>query len=73
MFEWTTAKPTQEGWYWVRKGDRTGWKNRITKVSRNNRGELCVTDLLVQNLPIEELDYGYQWAGPIPEPKEAGK
>ncbi len=73
MLEWTTAAPTQEGWYWVRKRDSKSWNSRITQVTRDKRGNLCVSDLCVQNLVLDNLAYGYQWAGPIQEPKEAGE
>lgn len=57
--QWTTKKPTEEGWYWV----KTGTYPRIENVF-NYFGELNMN-----NKPIN-IFKNVLWAGPIPEPSE---
>jgi hypothetical protein len=61
---WTDAKPTEPGWYWMRieSGyDNCGWLPRIVHVERDGRsGQLTEVSRSGR----------WQWAGPIPEPRE---
>jgi|CXWL01.1.fsa_nt_gi hypothetical protein len=70
MMEWTTVKPSQEGWYWMRLPHGVGFIVRIMLAGQGNRarwsvvedGDLCDLDTYV-------LDY--EWSSkPIAEPKE---
>jgi len=62
---WTKEKPTKEGWYWWRSGDIVGI--HVLEFDGDEGGELvCMT---TDGDTIEEM--GGEWAGPLPEPREA--
>ena len=63
---WTTARPTQAGWYWFRDVSRPHEDERepyVVKV-RQRGGRLCVG-----NCDIDGPPYNGEWQGPI-EPGE---
>lgn len=67
--EWTTDKPTQEGYYWVRlaKNSLEGEKEVVVQVSKNGltKGKLIVyhtgNDL---EFSIDDPEY-IAWKGPL--------
>lgn len=62
--KWTTKKPTKPGWYWYRYSENH--KPYICDVWLDVEKNLrCIFGVgyLVKETPFE-------WAGPIPEPKE---
>jgi len=63
---WTKEKPVKAGWYWFREiGDIVS----IVKV-REDKG-ILYTQSSVWYAPFMVRDSGGEWAGPIPEPREA--
>lgn len=69
--QWTTEKPTKEGWYLARwdKG------SELREVYRDAL-EGCLVYTTISNTchwPIEDVDDAVEWAGPILMPKEAEK
>lgn len=64
--EWLNGAPEKEGWYWL-KGRFS--KKIIVEVFREDGG-LLYDDGIETNSVAEAVEYGYQFAGPIPEPEE---
>ena len=63
--KWTKQEPKDNGWYWLRQVDtfsETGILVRIEYIRWYGK-KLCL-----MNWPIPK---NTEWAGPIPEPKEA--
>ena len=62
--QWTTEKPTVEGWYFWRRngkgGDSMHWEAYFYEEA---------TDIFWRGKSIEFSPKGGEWAGPIPEPE----
>jgi hypothetical protein len=63
--KWTDKKPTEEGWYWMRRLTSTGrvmkdWGDSIEYV-RDYGGNMCISNWEVSDHAL--------WAGPIEKPK----
>ena len=61
--EWTKDKPKKEGWYWRRDVLDPIWPDEIVWIISHKNSTLCIEET------EPEWD-NYEWAGPIPEPKE---
>jgi len=73
---WSTAKPTEPGWYWWRNRDLSTelGKPQICLVEEWQSGEYWEGEYIVYYFDMERYKIsemrGSQWAGPIPRPKE---
>ena len=63
LLYWTKKKPTQEGWYWIRKPRIYSEGPHIVYV------RWYVNELCIGNWAIAE---DAEWAGPIPFPTTSG-
>ena len=66
---WTTEKPTKSGWYWMRYVPRDQFPSIIQVL--HDGACLCVNN---DGDTVDDVCTAWphsQWAGPIPEPKEA--
>lgn len=68
---WTTVRPTEPGAYWWRNKD-CHFKQQLCMVKYPGglSDRLFAYFMDGERYPLEEMIYG-EWAGPIPEPKEA--
>jgi hypothetical protein len=58
--QWTEKKPTEEGWYWIKRKNSLGeFESPKIDYVRDYVGEMCIL-----NWPVPDG----KWAGPIPEP-----
>lgn len=68
--KWTTDKPTQPGWYWIKDGSAA----RIVELEIGTFDGVYVAWVWQvgsrAQIPLERFNCG-EWAGPIPEPEEA--
>ena len=62
---WTTARPTQAGWYWCRGRDNSS----VGLVRLWYRGELLVGAVAGESGYYMPQSLGNEWQGPI-EPEE---
>lgn len=68
-FAFKTKKPTEPGYYWIRRGKNVG----IAKIIKNDSGKL----ILLQpgnkwKFPIDDCLNTLEYAGPLPFPGEGG-
>lgn len=78
--KWTSAKPTQEGWYYYRSSRMI---TRVIKIFTRNARYFIYNDgpmLWAEGKSVNQsldmlIKYAKhaQFAGPIPEPEEAGE
>jgi hypothetical protein len=65
---WTKDKPTEPGWYWFRHEHIAPWIAHVELLCRFGKAPF----LAVRMQSIHTLDkFDGEWAGPIPQPKEA--
>ena len=61
MFTWTKEKPTEKGWFWVKhSGHKTPYIIHVESI-------MYPSSIYGRFSGHREVE----WAGPIPEPKEA--
>ena len=70
--KWTTEKPTQSGWFWVRTiDDRTPLKTRMVMITKHGNN-LFIYLPGSPSRPIDEFATfarPVEWMGPIPVPE----
>ena len=64
MRQWTTEKPTEPGWYWVKERDI--WRS-IAFIGAVQFEERTVITESGREVPFDDV---LVWSGPIPEPTE---
>ena len=64
--KWLQQIPTEPGWYWRRKIDGDYEEPECVKV-RDYAGSMAIGNCLLEGW---KSLYDYEWAGPIPLPKE---
>ena len=62
---WTTARPTQSGYYWARRGRHAAEVVYVARDGADGR----ITGMLTVASSALRRDFT-AWAGPIPEPVE---
>lgn len=71
--KWTRERPVKPGWHFYRDRIRTSGEATVFKVLLT-RGNTGTVDLAVNSsgvrVPLESLDEGGEFAGPIPTPEE---
>lgn len=69
---WTTEKPTEPGWYWVRYDYANGTYDPATlaEVVRHIRDRIFLVNDGWAYIEDDDGRIQYQFAGPIPGPKE---
>lgn len=75
--KWTTDKPSEPGWYWQRRIEKTDWdmkyahmtcirhRTEVVKI-REYSGALAQGNSTFNGV----WEYAYEWSGPIPEPTD---
>lgn len=69
---WTSERPTEPGWYWMRKLPFLD-KPKIVLIRLVSNGSLFVKRYEASMQALNEFvtrHRGCQWAGPIPDPQE---
>jgi hypothetical protein len=75
--KWTTEKPLDPGWYWVRSKHWSSMSGTrpcmIIRLSSHTPSGCVHPTLAVIHgpPPFFSLEYDAEWAGPIPPPEEA--
>lgn len=66
--KWTTEKPTEPGWYWMREIGKPQFPPIIRQVKRAAPLGVLVLVTWSSSCVISEIDYA-EWAGPIELPE----
>lgn len=66
MNEWTTNKPTQEGWYWVYELERSGHFRFLAQATRRCGSCPLIIHVGRSKYSVNEFTY---FIGPLPEPE----